>query len=126
MVVCVLPSLEVIFLSTLVACDPTLHNGLLFLMLSLSTFLNYFSKHQKTSAKGQGTFILVAGLRRTAGVAPPWKQDREAEQQQPTHLHWFQQSSSSLPYTVHTLVPTPYKVRTGAYVLHVLAPLSML
>ena len=54
-------------------------------MLSLSTFLNYSSKHQMTTAKRQGTFILVAGLRKTAGVAPPWKQDREAEQQQPTH-----------------------------------------
>ena len=38
-----------------------------------------------TTAKRQGTFILGAGLCRTAGVAPPWKQDREAEQQQPTH-----------------------------------------
>ena len=59
-------------------------------MLFFFTFL----KHQITTAKRQGTFILVAGLRRTAEVAPPWKQDRESEQQQPTHLHWFQQSSS--------------------------------
>ena len=91
---------KVIFLSTLVACDPTLlFHGLLFLMLSLSTFLNYFSKHQKTSAKRQGTFILVAGLRKTAGVAPPWKQDREAEQQQPTTCTG---SNRAAAYPTHT------------------------
>ena len=76
-----------------------------------------------TTAKRQGTFILGAGLCRTAGVAPPWKQDREAEQQQPTTCTGSNRAAAA--YT-HTLVPTPYKVRTGAYVLHVLAPLSRL